>query len=432
MKLGNYSSVHVNSVDQKEIDSQLRGDTLIMGLDVAKRVEYAALGDETGEKFGVVRWNHPKETIKFADLVDKLNYSQVQMVVEPTGTYADPLRYLAYGRGWEVWRMGSKRVSDAKEIADGVPSIHDPKAAHLLLWLHDQGLANQWPPEEKSRRRVKTLTQQLAHLQGEWQRHLGYLEAEMARYWPEIIQAWELKRATLLGILKNFGDPRKLVENETEVRAYMKKKGGPQLSKERIDEVMEAAQDSLGVAPLRSELESLKNLARRADRLRGEIKELKRTIKGSIKQEEILRLADEVGTPTSALFWEKIGPFQSYNSADELIKAFGLNLKEDSSGKRNGSLHITKRGPGEARSALYLATWRKINADPLFQAWHRGKLKRDGGEETANKNVSVVALMRKYLKGLWHVVRGEEFDSTLLFDVDKLKSESTSAVVSTI
>ncbi len=427
MKVVNYSSVHVDSVDQKEISSQLQGDTLIMGLDVAKKKEYAALGDETGRRFGVVRWNHPRESTEFAELVDELKYSRVQMVVEPTGTYVDPLRYLAYGRGWEVWRMGSKRVSDAKEIADGVPSMHDPKAAHLLLWLHNQGLANLWPPEKKSRRRIKTLTQQLARLQGEWQRHLGYLEAQMARYWPEIIQAWELKRATLLGILKNFGGPRKLAENETEVRDYMRKKGGPQLSEDRIEEVMEAAKSSLGVSTQRLERESLKRLAGRADRLRQDVLACKRRMEDSIQQEEILRLADEVGTPTSALFWTKIGPFQSYGSADGLIKAFGLNLKEDSSGTYNSPLHVTKRGPGQARSALYLATWRKINSDPLFQAWHRNKVARDGGEETANKNVSVIALMRKYLKGLWHLARGKEFDSTLLFDVSKLKAQRSMA-----
>lgn len=430
MTAGKYNSIHVDSVDQKEISSQLQGDTLIMGLDVAKKKEYAALGDETGRRFGVVRWNHPRESTKFARLVDELKYSRVQMVVEPTGTYVDPLRYLAYDRGWEVWRMGSKRVSDAKEIADGVPSMHDPKAAHLLLWLHNQGLANLWPSEKKSRRRVKTLTQQLARLQGEWQRHLGYLEAQMARYWPEIIQAWELKRATLLGILKNFGGPRKLAKNETEVRDYMRKKGGPQLSEERIEEVMEAAKSSLGVVTLRSERESLKSLAGRADRLRQDVLACKRRMEDLIQQEEILRLADEVGTPTSALFWTKIGPFQSYDSADGLIKAFGLNLKEDSSGTYNSPLHVTKRGPGQARSALYLATWRKINADPYFQAWHRSKVARDGGEETANKNVSVIALMRKYLKGLWHLARGRKFNSTLLFDVSKLKAQRSMATAS--
>ena len=431
MNKSKYSSVHVNSVDQKEIGSQLRGDTLIMGLDVAKKKEYAALEDETGNSVGVIRWEHPWESREFADFIDRLKPPKVQTVMEPTGSYVDPLRHLAYERGWEVWRMAPKRVHDSKEIIDGVPSIHDSKAAHILLWLHKQGLTERWPPREASRRKIRTLTRRLSRLQKDWQRQLGYLESEMARYWPEILQVWELKRATLLGLLIKFGGPRKLVENEPEVRAYMKKKGGPLLKQERIDEVMEAAHNSLGVPTLESERISLKNLAKRTDQLRRDRRRFKRKINDLIEGETIRQVGEEVGLPTAAVFWNEIGPSGDYESVDGLIKAFGLNLKEQSSGKYNSPLHITKRGSSDARAALYLATWRKINSDSFFQAWHRNKLERDGGPKKANKNVSVIALMRKYLKGLWHVARGRKFDSTLLFDVEKLKSESISAVAGT-
>jgi hypothetical protein len=334
---------------------------------------------------------------------------------------------MAYRRGWEVWKMAPKRVGDAKEIADGVPSIHDSKAAHILVWLHKQGLTERWEPKSISRRRVRTLIRQLSRLQENWQRHLGYLEAEMARCWPEIIQAWELKRATLLGILKNFGGPQELVENEKEVRVYMRKKGGPMLKQKRIDEVIKAAKSSLGVIMLKSERMSIKNLAEHADRLRRDRLKFERKLDRIIEKEEVLRLGEEVGLPTAAVFWDKLGSFTDYEKVDQLIKAFGLNLKERSSGIYNSPLRITKRGPSDARSALYLATCRKINTDPFFQAWHRNKVARDGGEDNANKNVSVVALMRKYLQGLWHLARGKQFDSTLLFDVDKLKVQRSMA-----
>lgn len=425
MNVVKYSSVHINSVDQKEIDFQLRGDTLIMGLDVAKKKEYAALSDETGNSIGVIHWEHPWESTKFANFIDRLKPSKVQTVMEPTGSYGDPLRHLAYNRGWEVWKMAPKRVHDSKEIADGVPSIHDSKAAHILVWLHKQGLTERWEPKGISRRRVKTLNRQLSRLQVNWQRHLGYLEAEMARYWPEIIQVWELKRATLLGMLINFGGPKKIVESEEEVRAYMKKKGGYLLRKERIDEVMEAAHNSLGVTMLKSERMSLKNLAEHTDRLRRDRKKFKRKINQIIEQREVRRIGKEVGVPTAAVFWDKLGSFKDYDKVDQLIKAFGLNLTEHSSGTYNSPLRVTKRGPSEARASLYLATCRKINTDPFFQAWHRQKVARDGGPKKANKNVSVVALMRKYVKGLWHVARGKEFDSTALFDVDKLKAQKS-------
>jgi len=420
MTIGKYNSTHVASVDPSAIQSSLNGERLIIGLDVAKRKEYAALGDDEDSVFGVIRFNHPGETEMFFNLIDKLNYTGVQMVVEPTGSYVDPLRYLAYERGWEVWKMAPKRVHDSKEVLDGVPSIHDPKAAHLLLWLHGQNFSRRWQQERQSRRRVKTLTSRLARLQIEWQKKLGCLEAQMARYWPEVLQVWKLKRATLLGVLKNFGGPQTLVEHETEVRAYMRKKGGPLLSDRKIDMVIDAAKKSQGVHPIPSELESLQNLARRTDQLRREIRGLKRKINNSIVQKEVLMLGREVGRPTSAIFWEQMGSFTNYDSPDGLIKAFGLNLTEKSSGKYSGPLHISKRGHSRARSALYFATWRKINSDPLFYAWHQNKVNRDGGEENAHKNISVIALMRKYLKGLWHMARGEEFDSTALFDVNKL------------
>ena len=427
MKVINYSAVSINSVDRNKIDYQLQGDTLIMGLDVAKKKEYAALADETGQAVRVICWEHPRESRKFAEFIDKLKPSRVQMVMEPTGSYGDPLRHMAYRRGWEVWKMSPKRVGDAKEIADGVPSIHDSKAANILVWLHKQGLTEPWEPRGVSRRRVRTLIRRLSRLQENWQRHLGYLEAEMARYWPEIIQAWELKRATLLGMLINFGGPEKIVEHEEEVRTYMRKKGGSFLEKNRIDEVIEAAHNSLGVSMLESERISLKNLAEHADRLRRDRKEFKRRLDRMIKQEEVRRIGEEVGLPTAAVFWDKLGSFKDYRNVDQLIKAFGLNLKEKSSGTYDSPLRITKRGPAEARASLYLATWRKINTDPLFQAWHRNKVKRDGGPRKADKNVSAVALMRKYLKGLWHMARGKEFDSALLFDVDKLKAQRSIA-----
>jgi len=430
MKAVKYSSVNVNSVDQKELDSQLRGDRLIMGLDVAKKKEYAALADDTGDSLGVIHWEHPWQSRKFADFIDGLKPSRVQMVIEPTGSYGDPLRHLAYNRGWEVWKMAPKRVHDSKEIADGVPSIHDSKAAHILVWLHNQGLTERWAPKAISRRRVKTLIRQLSRLQGNWQRHLGYLEAEMARYWPEIIQVWELKRATLLGILINFGGPEEIVKNEAEVRAYMRKKGGPFLKKNRIDAVIKAAHDSLGVPMLKSERISLKNLAEHADRLRRDRKMFKRKLDQIIEQKEIRRIGDEVGLPTAAVFWDKLGSFRDYEKVGQLIKAFGLNLTEHSSGTYDSPLHIAKRGPADARASLYLATCRKINTDPFFQAWHRKKVARDGGPKKADKNVSVIALMRKYVKGLWHVARGKQFDSTLLFNVSKLKSQKSMVTAS--
>ena len=132
--------------------------------------------------------------------------------------------------------------------------------------------------------------------------------------------------------------------------------------------------------------------------------------------EDVEAISEVVGKATAAVFKAGVGDFRDFDSPEALLKMFGLNLKEKSSGKHKGQLKISKRGPSEARSYLYWATLRMIHSSPIFKAWHQKKIERDGGL----RQKSVVALMRKLVKGLWHVARGKTFDATKLFDVSRL------------
>ena len=52
----------------------------------------------------------------------------------------------------------------------------------------------------------------------------------------------------------------------------------------------------------------------------------------------------------------------------------------------------------------------------MIAAWYQHKVKRDGGL----KRKAIVALMRKLAMALWHVARGETFDSRKLFNARTL------------
>jgi len=62
--------------------------------------------------------------------------------MEPTGTYGDALRHQCHALGLPVHMMPPKHSHDFAEVLDGVPSMHDPKAAsretvrNLTLTLH--------------------------------------------------------------------------------------------------------------------------------------------------------------------------------------------------------------------------------------------------------------------------------------------------------
>jgi len=52
----------------------------------------------------------------------------------------------------------------------------------------------------------------------------------------------------------------------------------------------------------------------------------------------------------------------------------------------------------------------------VIAAWYEKKVKRDGGL----KSKAITAVMRKLVLSLWHVARGEVFDSRKLFDTRAL------------
>jgi len=60
--------------------------------------------------------------------------------MESTGCYGDAMRHQFRQAGFAAYQASAKRVHDAQEIFDGVPSLHDAKAACLIAKLHRDGL----------------------------------------------------------------------------------------------------------------------------------------------------------------------------------------------------------------------------------------------------------------------------------------------------
>jgi len=134
------------------------------------------------------------------------------------------------------------------------------------------------------------------------------------------------------------------------------------------------------------------------------------------EQASVRAMSTVLGKATAAVLVAEGGDPRQYGKACQWVKTFGLNLKERSSGKQVGRRRITKRGSGRARRWLYLGALRLIGRDTVVQAWYQRKVARDGNV----KMKAIIAVMRKYVKALWHVAQGQPFDSTRLFDIKRL------------
>ena len=417
MSNGKYKSKKFNRVDIDPLRQSFEGETLVVTTDVAKVGMYSGLGDSSGTVDEIVRWNNSDQLEEFADWIDSLGADHVQLVIEPTGTYGDPLRHMAFERGWEVFLVSPKRLHDAAEVFDGVPSLHDAKAATLLAKLHAEGLSQPWGAQDADERILAAAIRTMVRYDDFKRRNMGRLEAELARYWPEVECILKKDSATLLALLVEFKGPEGVAREPARARELMKKASRSSLSSAKIQATIDTAEATVGQPMLEMEKRMLADLARHTDELRQRGRLWRRVVEDAIKGlEGVEELGEVIGEATAAVFRSSIGDFRDFDSPEALLKMFGINLKEKSSGKYKGQLKFTKRGPSEARRYLYWATLRMIRLNPVFRAWHKKKIGRDGGL----KMKSIGALMRKLVKGLWHVARGETFDATKLFDTSKL------------
>jgi hypothetical protein len=161
-------------------------------------------------------------------------------------------------------------------------------------------------------------------------------------------------------------------------------------------------------------------------RLREAIAGVDRTLEEVAQQNEVTRpIATVVGRVTAVVLVAHLGPLSDYESAAALEKACGLKLKIKSSGNYDGRVAITKRGSSVVRRYLYLAALRLIRDDVRIAAWFRSRAGYRGGR----KLIAVVAVMRKLVRALWHVARGDAFDSSKLIDERALPALSHDAAL---
>ena len=419
MKKRRYQSTPVKQLRLEPLLDVAGSERVVVGIDIAKEDMYAAL-EVGGAVQSTVHWRHPDQTLMFAELLAVLvARGSVEAVMEPSGTYGDALRVLLERHNIPVFRVNPKRCHDAAEVFDGVPSLHDAKSAAILCKLHRDRASERWPGRSEHERKLAAILRILEIHAKEFHRNSNRLEGLLARHWPELTQHLDLRTATLQELLLAYGGPRAVAADEVGARRLMLHVGGRYLDRTKVEAVLTSAKQSLGVPQLEEERELVMRVAEEARRAQKLVSQLKRRVEQLSESEGATQeLAPVVGKTTAAVVVASLGDPRNYNSANAFLKASGLNLKEKSSGKQQGGLHVTKRGPGVVRLFLYLAVLRLIQRSPIVAAWYRKKVQRQGG---VAKSKAVVAIMRKLVLALWSVARGEPFDATKLFDVTRLK-----------
>jgi transposase len=417
-----YSAVEFNLVNWTMRREQVAGQRAVFAVDVAKEDFVGVLLDAERTALVTVKWKHPEQTWALIEqLVLLSDAAELDIALEPSGTYGDALRWQLVQVGLTVYRVSPKRVHDAAEIYDGVPSLHDAKAAYLIGRLHLEGVSQPWPEGSPQRRALGAQLNLLQMYKARERADLNRVEALLSRHWPEALGVLDLGALSLVKLLAVYGEPAQVAAQSEAARALMRRSGRGVLREEKIEQLLASAEQTLGMPCVQAERRLLQELAQHLLETREKLHQLERELHQQVRADETLgRMATVVGETSSAVLVAAQGRPQDYPDAASYLKSLGLNLKERSSGKHQGQLKITKRGPGVARFYLYYAVLRWIYNDPVIQSWYRHKVQRNGGF----KGKAIVALMRKFAKALWYVAQGASFDPRKLVNLQGLEVAS--------
>ncbi len=415
-----YRAIEFKQIQKEKVVEQVRGEKVVVAVDVAKSKQYGALCNEKKEVLQLWKWDQLRETRDLVGFLASLPAASVEVAMEPSGSYGDPLRHHLWRAGIPVYRVSPKRCKDLSEVLDGVPSQHDPKSAILVGRLHLDGLSELWEESSEAHRALATATRALNLHDGQCHQNQNRLEGQLARHWPELTQILALDSATLTELLAEYGGPAAVSADRTGAYALMRRVGRSFLTSEKIELVLATASTTLGVPMTAEECWLLRSIAQETRRNREERARAEKRLKASAwKVPAAVALRELLGEVTSVVVVSEADPIQSANPRS-YVKSVGLNLKERSSGRYHGQLRITKRGSGAVRRWLYMAVLRLVQNDAVVREWYQLKVKRDGGL----KKKALIAVMRKLVLAIWHVARGAKFDASKLFDVRRLKLEA--------
>jgi len=369
MKKISYRAVSIETLTSALPAVMLAGATkLVVAIDVAKTKMMAGFGREDGSTTRLVRFESPTWTRAFVDLVIATGKElgvPVEALMEPTGTYGDGLRALLVANGVKVFMLSPKRVHDAKEVFDGVPSLHDAKSCVVMAQLHRQGVSRAYTPMHVDRVRMRALVSRREVFEKPLQMHLGALEGLLGRRWPELLGDMDVwRRQTPLELLAVYPCPADVLAHEAGARAVMRRASRNSMKPEDVQRVFDSASRSIGLPASEEEREVIRAVVLEALHVRASISSIDKVIEKVATEHETTRgLAPVVGRVTAVVLVAYLGPFSEYGSAAALEKACGLNLKIKSSGNVIGRPSITRRGPPEVRMYLCAASREERSTD---------------------------------------------------------------------
>ena len=360
-------------------EKYIPADVLCIGVDIAKKLNYAQLSIGGGKFLSRQPFKFSNEQSEFDRFTSWLNewkvregYNEVCVGMEPTGPYGGSLFEHLESNGIRAVLVSPLLVKKMKDVYDNSLCKTDSKDAHVIARMVSEGkylTKAVLTDEQESLRQLVDSYNSLTTRKTACTNAIG---SSLAEYFPELESIFSrLDSVTLIELLKLCPLPCNVLElGEDKLLEIVKAKSNSRLGRGRVLELMEAARNSIGRKSGHAGYRvKMLCLVEGLELLLLQLARVEKEIQACLEEMEIyhyLRSIPGVGCMTIANVISAAGDLTNFGSAQSLLKHLGLQLYEVSSGYHKGRCHISRRGVSFARSSLYMSSMVSCKSNGIY------------------------------------------------------------------
>jgi transposase len=411
----------MNSLNERI--TRITPTTIIVGIDVAKELHWARITDHRG--VDLVKPIKVHNSIDgFESLLARIekmrvkhDCDQVIIGMEPSGHYWRALGWYLklHERQPVLVGVNPYHTKQAKELNDNSQTKSDPKDALIIAHLIRNGNYFDTYLPDGEYAELRALNTERQRLMKQLSRANNVLIALLDEYFPEYSTVWgDATCPTSLELLKIYAFPSDVLSASKEkLLEDIKKASGGKQGDKLMSAMIRAAERSVGVKEARNTtrirmLSLIDELAYFEEKKSAIEVELEATME-TLQLGEVLQSMLGIGPIISAAFLGEVGDINRFTSWKQIRSLAGLNLVEDSSGKRKGKTKVSKRGRPYLRHMLYMAGESGCRNNPEMHALYR--YFRDRRNNPLEAHQAFVAVGLKIMRILFHLAKtGEKYD----------------------
>ncbi len=403
---------------------QITKDTLIIGIDIAKKTHFARAIDFQNLDCGSpLEFNNDmlgfENLQKWAkDTMQKYNKNHVIYAMEPTGHYWFNLARRLISQEEQVVTVNPMHVKLSKEFEDNLQTKSDFKDARIIALLAKDGRFIYAAFEDGYYEELKNLSRNRDRIMKNINRLNNQIIGWLDQYFPELVTVFkEWNGQTAIFLLKTYQHPQNLANRNPQEIFDSLPKNLRRIGQNKIEKLISVCQTSAGITQgLKTACFSLQTMLTEYELLQKNLKDcedLMFDIGENLPEVHKLKNIKGINMLTACTLIAELGDVRKFKDPQQLIKMAGLSLVSHSSGAFRGRTTISKRGRNYLRRTLYQIVLALVQNDHAFKTIHNRFKNRK--ENPLKPKESFMALSSKFLRVFFAMVK---YDTD--YDGDKM------------